>query len=355
MLQFARDNLVIIIIVLFAILSLNGCSSRKKEVIPYRTAVFKKVEFNSINMWKYDDHLAALRAFHKSCVVFARRKANANIGRYTNVGGKVRDWQAVCLQIPNYTQNSTNARIFFEKFFNIYQVSDIYSHFIGDFTGYYEVELYGSLQPSAIYKYPVYRPPHNIRRARRVSRFSKDAIDSGTLKNQGLEIAWVTSKRDLVAMHIQGSGVILLNNKRVIRLRYHSENGFSYETKRMFSKPKDQSYVFFEERSTKSPVGAQGVELSAGRSIAIDHRTFPYGVPFWVETVIPGSGTKQHCNYHRLMIAQDTGGRIKGSVRADLFFGRGQQAEYFAKRMRNKGRYYALFPKSVAVVQDLKK
>ena len=106
--------------------------------------------------------------------------------------------------------------------------------------------------------------------------------------------------------------------------------------------------VFFRERpeldAADGPVGAQGVPLTAGRSLAVDRRYIPLGAPLWLETTAPwpeGDGPLR-----RLMVAQDSGGAIKGPVRGDVFWGNGEGAEAIAGRMRSQGRYMVLLPKA---------
>jgi membrane-bound lytic murein transglycosylase A len=110
---------------------------------------------------------------------------------------------------------------------------------------------------------------------------------------------------------------------------------------------KDPSYVFFKESPSPSggPVGAFGVPLSAGRSIAVDPRSTPLGYPVFVSTRAPGTGAPMQ----RLTIAQDTGGAIRGAVRADYFFGNGQQAATNARRMKERGQLWILLPRGLAV------
>ncbi|VTU38979.1 murein transglycosylase A [Variovorax sp. PBL-E5] len=111
---------------------------------------------------------------------------------------------------------------------------------------------------------------------------------------------------------------------------------------------KDPSYVFFKESADTAaggPVGAFGVPLSAGRSIAVDPRSTPLGYPVFVSTRAPGSGAPMQ----RLTIAQDTGGAIRGAVRADYFFGNGQQAATQARRMKERGQLWILLPRGLAV------
>ena len=108
----------------------------------------------------------------------------------------------------------------------------------------------------------------------------------------------------------------------------------------------NESYVFFKEGNNQHPVGASGVELTPFTSLAIDNRFIPYGIPIWLETLLPVDPKNNHFN--KLMIAQDTGTAIKGAVRGDIFFGRGKEAEFLAGNMNSKGNYYIFIPKNIA-------
>jgi membrane-bound lytic murein transglycosylase A len=103
--------------------------------------------------------------------------------------------------------------------------------------------------------------------------------------------------------------------------------------------------VFFREEAlpdeSLGPRGAQGVPLTAGRSVAVDPQAVPYGTPLWLDTTEPLSATP----LQRLVMAQDTGGAIVGAVRVDLFWGAGEAAEQQAGRMKQPLRAWALWPR----------
>ena len=111
----------------------------------------------------------------------------------------------------------------------------------------------------------------------------------------------------------------------------------------------NESYVFFTERHQHHPVGAMGVEVTAMRTLAVDRRFIPLGMPLWLETTYPRySKADQHKPFNRIMVAQDVGGAIKGAIRGDVFFGSNKQAERYAFYMKNKGKYFMLVPKEIA-------
>ncbi len=107
----------------------------------------------------------------------------------------------------------------------------------------------------------------------------------------------------------------------------------------------NRRYIFFTEILGDGPVGAQGVALTAGRSLAVDTRYIPLGLPLWLDTTMPGQDAGP---LQRLMLAQDTGSAIKGPVRGDFFWGTGDGALEYAGRMKSRGRYFLLLPRLLA-------
>jgi membrane-bound lytic murein transglycosylase A len=114
----------------------------------------------------------------------------------------------------------------------------------------------------------------------------------------------------------------------------------------------NRSYVFFREveelASDAEPIGAQGVSLTRGRSIAVDRLLHVYGTPFWIEADLPLENENAANPFRRLVIAQDTGGAIVGPARADIYFGAGIEAGTVAGRLRHSGTFYMLVPRAVA-------
>jgi membrane-bound lytic murein transglycosylase A len=263
------------------------------------------------------------------------------------------------------------------------------------FTGYYEPVLHGSLTQSDRYRFPVYTMPDDLIRidlSRFHPRFSgerivgrvengqvlpyhdREAISfEGRLQGKADVIAWVDDRIDLFFLHIQGSGKIFLENGDVLNVHYQSSNGRPYRSigrllidegkidKSQMSMQKireyleqhptemrrilsyNPSYVFF--RSEKGgPVGALGVPLTPGRSLATDRRLFPDAALTFVETekpLIDGSGTiTEWSPLNRFMMNQDTGGAISGPDRADVYWGADAYAALAAGHLQHPGRLY---------------
>lgn len=265
------------------------------------------------------------------------------------------------------------------------------------FTGYYEPHLNGSLTPDARYRFPVYALPRDLmvidlspfaddlKDKRIVGRLQgntvvpyldRQAIESdGEFARQATTIAWVDDRLDLFFLHIQGSGRIYLNTGGVIRVHYHGANGRPYRSigrllidqgkipademsmQRLKAYLQDHpdevdavlhhnpSYVFFKTE-TSGPIGAIGVDLTPGRSVAVDRRVFPMAAPAFLQTQIPvvdGSGRiDRWVDFSAFALNQDTGGAISGPGRVDIFWGNGPYAEIAAGHLQHHGQFYVL-------------
>jgi membrane-bound lytic murein transglycosylase A len=368
------------LLLLFLLLAICACSSGKKRQYKVREAKFSKVEYNQILGWNADHHLVSLNTFANSCKAIMKKKDSNPISTLTSVGGKAVNWKVICEDLrrkKDALKTNIDARRFFEKWFTPYKVLDGESSALGKFTGYYEIELNGSLHKTPKHKYPVYAPPKDLVIHKGKSYLSHPSINNGSLQGKNLEFVWVDNHAKLKFMHIQGSGRIRLTTGQLMRVGYGGQNGFDYTSIGPYFKhhgakgidsaldmmewieknPKigkkileyNKSYVFFKTIDGLGPIGAQGVALTPERSLAIDSGIYPYGTPAWIETYLPKTRSYLQRHYRRLFIAQDTGGAIKGAIRGDIFFGHGTRAEELACYMNKKGKMYALFPKSVAI------
>ena len=239
----------------------------------------------------------------------------------------------------------------------------------GLFTGYFEIALNGSRRRFGPYQTPLYRRPPEP------DRYTRAEIEDGALAGKGLELLWIDDPAAAFFLEIQGSGRVTLPDGAVVRIGYDGKNGKPYipvgrllvergELPRdkvtmdairswMAENPKkaaslrreNPSYVFFREISGEGPLGAQQVPLTAGRSLAVDRGFIPLGVPVWLDV---RQRFAPNDMIRRLVVAQDTGGAIKGPVRGDLFWGYGKEAAKAAGAMNARGRYYLLLPKKVA-------
>jgi membrane-bound lytic murein transglycosylase A len=351
--------------ILAVMLVLSACGGGSKDRFEAR-----QLNYDELSDWRQEDHVAALEAFKKSCAVLARKSRPATPASAINIDPLL--WGSLCSEAQQVSGNE-QAREFFERRFVPYRIANN-GREQGLFTGYYEPVLYGSLRKTGDFRYPLYAPPPELKTSK--PYYSRTEIERGALAKRGLEIMWVDDPVMLFFMQIQGSGRVRLQDGREVRIGYADQNGQPYVSlgKIMGDEgylPKDginfftirqwlyehpaqaiplmqrnPSYVFFKVMDKPEVVGAIGAPLTVRRSIAVDNKYIPYGLPLYMETQLP-SNSGVATAFHRLMVAQDTGGAIKSPVRADIFFGAGEEAEYMAGYMKNYGVYSLLVPKEI--------
>lgn len=204
---------------------------------------------------------------------------------------------------------------------------------------------------------------------------SRAEIEAGALTGHGLELLWVDDPVAAFFLHVQGSGRVKLADGGVVRIGYDGSNDLPFlaigrslvaegvldrrhasmqsirdwlranpeRGRQMMAR--NARFVFFRELDGDGPIGAEGVALTPGRSLAVDPAFVPLGAPLWLDTHWPGAPARP---LRRLVVAQDAGAAIKGPVRGDLFWGFGEAALAEAGRMKSTGRYYLLLPRAVA-------
>jgi len=363
---------------------------------------FKKISYNELVGWSKDKHSKALVTFLKSCLNIKHRSPETELG-IRGFAGRVKTYQRICnrAKMVKPKMNHKASKTFFENWFEPYKIESFSSDF-GLFTGYYEPELNGSRVFSKKFKFPIYKRPNDLIssdlglfkrewKGRQVSGrlkgnkivpfATRKSIEMGALAGRGLELLWVDNAIDVFFLHIQGSGRIRLDTGEIIKVGFSGRNGQPYfaigrELVKMGeltksnvsmqkirtwleSNPnkardlmnKNKSYVFFREIKNKKttkhsgldgPIGAAGIPLTAGRSLAIDRAYFAMGLLFWIDTMDPL--TKKPLQ--KLMVSQDTGGAIVGPIRGDYFWGSGKKAYEAAGLMKEKGKLFILLPKN---------
>jgi membrane-bound lytic murein transglycosylase A len=363
---------------------------------------YEPVAWAMIDGWADDDHNAAFAAFLKSCKAILdgppSRDGQPMVGALFKVCQKA---------VEAEPQKPGAARAFFEQNFRPVRISPLGTP-DGFVTGYYEPIVEGLSKQADGFDYPLYRTPSNLLpggrmavagapvasegkkkkhspKRRLVSYYERAAIDDGILAGRNLEICWLKDPIDSFFAQIQGSVRVLLDDGRLMRLNYAAANGQPYYAvgrwlidRNIVSKDemsmdrirewmernpkegeelrrKNKSYVFFHETNlpvNEEPIGAQGISLTPGRSIAVDHKLHTYGTPFFISAYLPIEGLKPDTWFKRLMIAQDTGGAIVGPARADLYFGAGDEAASVAGRLRHYGKFVMLVPKALLPAAD---
>lgn len=349
--------------IVFLFILTNCAGGVKRDFIKVNRA-----SFSQLSNWEGDKHNEAMIAYSKSCSSY-KKQLTADI--YKNVPKQVVKNSLV--KTCKIAKQAKIAKKFFENNFIPFLVSGRKGE-RGLFTGYYEMELEGSLVKTNKYKYPIYMHSKAVN-----TKLPRSAIERGALNGKKLELAYVSDKAGLFFMHIQGSGKVKISKDSYIKLGYAGQNGYPYFPignhltknnlidkntasaesilKWLNDNPKkaakimnlNESYVFFTKRKEHHPVGAMGVEVTAMRTLAVDRRYIPLGSALWLETSYPRENKKAALKpFNRIMIAQDVGGAIKGPVRGDIFFGSDKQAERYAWYMGNMGRYFILVPKDIA-------
>lgn len=375
------------------LLLLSGCAGSPQP--SDQRIDLQRVSFADLSGWEDDAVQDTLKAFQKSCARIVKKSPDADFG-VGGYAGKSSAWQEACKNIPDHADTSA-ARQYFEANFTPYALSGSTGR-DGLFTGYYEPLLRGSYKKHGRYTIPLYaRPPDLVdvnlgdfkpemkgvtisgrvqktkNGARLIPYYNRAEIERGAIRQSG-KIVWVDNAVDAFFLHIQGSGLVKMQDGTTLHVGYAAQNGRPYTAigreliKRgqltkdgvsmqsirawLESHPDEAaevmnvnaSYVFFRKLGKDGPLGAEGVAITPHRSLAVDRRKIPYGAPIWIDTQDPDGKDLQ-----RLMIAQDTGGAITGAVRGDVFWGAGSTAADKAGRMKSKGRAFILLPKSVQV------
>ncbi|NDU87817.1 MAG: murein transglycosylase A [Ferrovum sp.] len=339
-------------------------------------------DFSQIPDWSNGPPVASWNAFLQSC-----RKLDTSPL-----------WAKSCHQAEELGDyDETRVKKFFEDHFTPWQIENGDGSTQGLITGYYEPLLHGSLHRSPHYQTPLYSPPPDLltidlgdiapdlkgRRLRGriqgnhvVPYFSRAEIEVEDRPLAGNELLWVDDPVEAFFLQIQGSGVVELEDGQLLHVGYADQNGHPFrsiarvliqqhqltlaQTSMQGIKEwarhhpaavqtllnQNPSFVFFQilPADLPGPLGTLGVPLTGQASLAVDPRVIPLGAPVFIATSAPGTDQP----LHRLMMAQDTGGAIRGAVRADFFWGFGTTAEHQAGRMKQEGQLWVLYPRGAS-------
>jgi membrane-bound lytic murein transglycosylase A len=367
-----------------ALLALLGaCATRRPPADVAPVARFEPASWSKLPGWRADDALAAWPAIVSSCGAMQARI----------------EWQSFCGAVAAASPGDADfVRAFVERHltpFRVVRMTGRKRTVRGLVTGYYEPLLRGSRERLEPFTTPLYRRPDDLlvvelaslypelkgKRVRgrldgnKVVPFYTRAQTREAPGLQGHEIVWIDDALDAFLLEVQGSGRVRLPTGETIRLQYADQNGQPYRSIGRYlvdqgvmkledvnmpairawlaANPSrmrevldsNPSVVFFTEGAladpSVGPKGAQGVPLTAGRSIAVDPAVVPLGAPVFLSTSYPATESP----LQRLVVAQDTGGAIRGPVRADLFFGFGAEAGAQAGMMKQEGEMWVLWPK----------
>ena len=358
-------------------------------------ALYLPAAFADLPGWRDDSVDLAWPAFVVGCTKLASMPSVQSL------------WQPACSEAAAMSiVDTAHVRAFFEQQFSVWKVTAADRNDIGLVTGYYEPLLAGSRVASAQYAIPLYGPPDDLLsvdlaslypelagkrvRARVVGRkvvpyWTRAEIEQGDAALTGKALVYVDNAVDAFFLEIQGSGRVRLTDGSVIRVNYADQNGHPFRSvarvlidrgelsadrasmqgirawgrahpeKLPALLDENPSYVFFRivdapapgtlEAAIDGPIGSLGVPLARERTIAVDPRSIPLGAPVYLATTRPLSAAP----LQRLVLAQDTGGAIRGAVRADFFWGFGADAAREAGRMKQAARMWILWPTAAGV------
>lgn len=368
---------------------------------PADELVLVRAGFDKLEDWAAADVRGAFAALAGSCKKLVQRQNNEAFGGVAAYGS-VGEWRAPCdAALQAGSPSAAVARQFFEAWFEPALAANR-SEEVGLFTGYYEPELNGSRAAGGKFKTPLHTRPGDlisvdlaqfrpalkgeriagrVDGGRLVPYATRGQIMDGALGARSNVIAYVDDATDAFFLQVQGSGRVRFANGEAIRVAYDGQNGHPYtgigrvlvdrgemrredmsmQSIRAWLKANPEkaqalmnenaSYVFFKEQPIADPAlgaeGAQSVALTPEASLAVDLRFHGLGAPMWIDATAP-DGSGGNALFRRLLIAQDTGGAIRGPVRGDVYWGAGPRAAEIAGRMAHRGRLFVLLPKPVA-------
>ena len=354
------------LLVAFALIMLAACSSTPfqptKGIVVREQSRWIPVAWDVLPAWQGDRVQQAWPALLRSC----ERSSP--------------EWSAVCSDAQRANlRNDAEVRAWFMRHLRPYRVESLRGDALGLATGYFEPLVEARDQPDATCRYPLYARPLDLASRRPYwTRRELETLPQARASVTGREIAWVCDRLDALLLQVQGSGRLRVvdtsGRSRTVRVAYAGDNGQPYQSigrklvdqgelpagqaswpairdwirrnparldELLWSNPR---YVFFRREELTDPGvgprGAQGVPLTAGRSIAVDPKSIPYGTPVWLDTSDPTTNQP----LRRLVVAQDTGSAITGAVRIDYFWGSDDTAGTQAGRMRQPLRLWVLWP-----------
>ncbi len=369
-----RNSILSGLIILF-----SACQQRTETTALDSTREVKGhfVAFSDLDAWEREDHDAVLTLFREQCGA-----------------PKMAD---VLRPLCPSAEQAQDAKAFFEANFVPFMLKGEAGEEVL-LTGYYEPEFDGSLQAGDDYPYPLYKRPEDLlvvdsgrvyddlkhyklrgrlAGSRVVPYYSRQEINGGAIKEAPL--CYMKSDVDRFFLQVQGSGRVVLEDNSTMLVGYDGENGHPYRSigkalvasgaidqekislasirRWLKAHPQEAkgvlesnpSFVFFDRRQ-RAASGAMGMELTPLRSVAVDRSKIPLGYPLFLSAANPVTGEKME----RMVLAQDTGGAIKGQVRADLFCGHGKEAEKLAGALRSPLKLYVLVPKITSTSSSIR-
>lgn len=388
---FQPKKMLKFIYLILPFLALSGCLEKTSPVAPTAKITLEKTSFSQLSGWKNEDFAAVIPVMAKNCQMIMKNNKPYIYNAQIKISSQ--EYQAVCRRfMAENIKTNAAMKTFMEKEFVPYIISDN-GKAEGKFTSYYEATIRASRSKHDAYKYPIYGKPTdlveinlrdfdsalpNTRLVGRVENghfipyYKRGDIENGQINAPVL--LWGDDLVDIHFMQIQGSAVAKLDNGEEIRIGFADSNGHKFKgigsiliekgliKREDSSMPKirtwlrahpeqaqklmaeNERFIFQRLTNADGPIGALGISLTAGRSLAVDNAYIPLGAMLWLDSHNPDGGKIQ-----KIVFAQDIGSAIKGVVRGDYFWGHGEEALYHAGRMNSSGRYYLLAPKNASL------
>lgn len=376
------------IIVSLLLILLTGCFEKSAELPLAENVRLEKTSFSALSGWQNEDFASVIEVFTKNCQVILRNSKPYIYDAKIKISTP--EYQDVCRRFANQKISDGKAmKNFIEQNFVPYAVTNN-GNADGKFTSYYEAVIRASKTKHGAYQYPIYGKPNdlieinlrdfdselpNTRLVGRIENnkfvpyYNRKDIENGNINAPVL--MWGDDLVDIHFMQIQGSAVAQMDDGSEVRIGFADSNGRKFKgigsiliekgkiRREESSMPKirewlrnnpqkakdlmaeNERFIFQRLTDTDGPVGAYGISLTAGRSLAVDNRYIPLGSMMWLDSHNPDNG-----KIRKIVFAQDIGSAIKGVVRGDYFWGHGEDALYHAGRMNSTGKYYILAPKN---------
>lgn len=376
------------IIISLSLMLLSGCFERSSELPTAENVRLNQTTFSALTDWQNEDFSSVIEVFAKNCQAILQNSKPYIYDAKIKISTK--EYQNVCRRFATQKISTAAAmKAFIEQNFIPYAVTDN-GNADGKFTSYYEAVIRASKTKHGAYKYPIYGKPKdlieiNLRdfdkelpNTRLVGRIENNKFipyyNRKDIENNDIDapvLMWGDDLVDIHFMQIQGSAVAQMDDGSEVRIGFADSNGHKFKgigsiliekgliKREDSSMPKirqwlrnnpqqakdlmaeNERFIFQRLTNAEGPIGAFGIPLTAGRSLAVDNRYIPLGSMMWLDSHNPDGG-----KIRKIVFAQDIGSAIKGVVRGDYFWGHGEDALYHAGRMNSTGKYYILAPKN---------
>ena len=381
-----KKVLILLIVLVFA-----SCSKDVDDFDTEKKALFdvREKNFSDLNGWENDEFTLFDKAIKKVCESIL--KSPNNLIKSNRLEYSSAEYKKHCTAIVKI-DDKKELKKYIRNNFIPFEVCVNGSN-EGKFTSYYEADLRASYNKDDIYKYPIYGKPRDlieinlkdfdsklpnqrlvgrVKNGKMIKYYTREEIANNDINAP--VILWGDNPVDIFIMQIQGSAVANLPNGKKVRIAYADNNGHKFKgigailLEKGLIKPGEASmpkirkwlnenedlakqnmmlnerFIFHKIVEAEGPIGAMGLPLYAGRSLAVDRSYIPLGSIMWLETTSPDGE-----DINKIVMAMDIGSAIQGGIRGDYFWGHGEDAFQYAGRMNSKGRYFILIPKGAEV------